>query len=308
MKSTIKNHSASVRAKLENAAKASGRGFSEVLLFYSMERFLYRLSVIPEGASFVLKGGVMFRIWNEETARPTRDLDLLSSDTNDAKELSRIMAQACAVSFEEDGIVFDPKSIKATKIKEDADYEGVRIKLEGRLGTAKTPIQIDIGFGDVVVPRPITIDFPTVIDLPAPRLKTYTKESVIAEKLHAMIFLGSMNSRMKDFYDIWLLASNFDFDGKPLGDAVSKTFKRRKTDIEVDPIALSSKFASDPQKQIQWNTFYEKLKVDSGNEYQPNLTEIIEKLRIFIRPLLVSLAEQRACNQQWRHKSFNWAE
>lgn len=308
MKSTIKNHSASVRAKLENAAKASGRGFSEVLLFYSMERFLYRLSVIPEGASFVLKGGVMFRIWNEETARPTRDLDLLSSDTNDAKELSRIMAQACAVSFEEDGIVFDPKSIKATKIKEDADYEGVRIKLEGRLGTAKTPIQIDIGFGDVVVPRPITIDFPTVIDLPAPRLKTYTKESVIAEKLHAMIFLGSMNSRMKDFYDIWFLASNFDFDGKPLGDAVSKTFKRRKTDIEVDPIALSSKFASDPQKQIQWNTFYEKLKVDSGNEYQPNLTEIIEKLRIFIRPLLVSPAEQRACNQQWRHKSFNWAE
>ncbi len=308
MKSTIKNHSASVRAKLENAAKASGRGFSEVLLFYSMERFLYRLSVIPEGASFVLKGGVMFRIWNEETARPTRDLDLLSSDTNDAKELSRIMAQACAVSFEEDGIVFDPKSIKATKIKEDADYEGVRIKLEGRLGTAKTPIQIDIGFADVVVPRPITIDFPTVIDLPAPRLKTYTKESVIAEKLHAMIFLGSMNSRMKDFYDIWFLASNFDFDGKPLGDAVSKTFKRRKTDIEVDPIALSSKFASDPQKQIQWNTFYEKLKVDSGNENQPILTEIIKKLRIFIRPLLVSLAEQRACNQQWRHKSFNWAE
>jgi hypothetical protein len=308
LKSTIKNHSASVRAKLENAAKASGRGFSEVLLFYSMERFLYRLSVIPEGASFVLKGGVMFRIWNEETARPTRDLDLLSSDTNDAKELSRIMAQACAVSFEEDGIVFDPKSIKATKIKEDADYEGVRIKLEGRLGTAKTPIQIDIGFADVVVPRPITIDFPTVIDLPAPRLKTYTKESVIAEKLHAMIFLGSMNSRMKDFYDIWFLASNFDFDGKPLGDAVSKTFKRRKTDIEVDPIALSSKFASDPQKQIQWNTFYEKLKVDSGNENQPILTEIIKKLRIFIRPLLVSLAEQRACNQQWRHKSFNWAE
>lgn len=308
MKSTIKNHSASIRAKLENAAKASGRGFSEVLLFYSMERFLYRLSLIPEGASFVLKGGVMFRIWDDKTPRPTRDLDLLSSDTNDAKELSRIMSLACAVSFDEDGIIFDPKSIKATKIKEDADYEGVRIKLEGKLGTAKTPIQIDIGFGDVVVPRPITIDYPTVIDLPAPHLKTYTKESVIAEKLHAMVFLGSMNSRMKDFYDIWFLVSKFDFDGQSLRDAIGKTFKRRKTDIEVDPIALSLEFASDPQKQVQWNAFYAKLKVDTKDENRPSFAEIIEKLRIFIRPLLLSLAERRSFNQQWRHKSFNWAE
>ena len=308
MKSPIKNHSASIRAKLENAAKSSGRAFSEVLLFYSMERFLYRLSLIPEGASFVLKGGLMFRIWNEQAARPTRDLDLLSSDTNDANELSHIMALACAVSFEEDGIVFDPKSIKATKIKEDADYEGVRIKLEGKLGTARTPIQIDIGFGDVVVPQPITIDYPTVIDLPAPRLKTYTKESVIAEKLHAMVFLGSMNSRMKDFYDIYFLSSKFDFDGKSLGDAVSQTFKRRKTDAEVDPIALSSKFASDPQKKIQWNAFYEKLRVDIGSENRPIFTEIIEKLRIFVRPLLVSLSEQRALNRQWHHKSFTWAD
>ena len=308
MKYPIKNHSASVRAKLENAAKASGRGFSEFLLFYSIERFLYRLSLIPEGASFVLKGGVMFRIWDAETPRPTRDLDLLSYDTNDSKELSRIMSLACAVSFDEDGIVFDPKSIKATKIKEDADYEGVRIKLEGKLGTAKTPIQIDIGFGDVVVPHPITIDYPTVIDLPAPRLKTYTKESVIAEKLQAMVFLGSMNSRMKDFYDIWFLASKFDFDGKSLGDAVSKTFKLRKTNLEVDPIALCSEFASDSQKQVQWNTFYVKLMVDRGDENRPDFTEIIQKLRIFIRPLLVSLSERQVFNQQWLHKSFNWAE
>jgi hypothetical protein len=308
VKSAIKNHAASVRAKLENASRKSGRGFSEVLLFYSMERFLYRLTLLPEGASFVLKGGIMFRIWDEEAPRPTRDLDLLSSDTNDSKELSRIMALACEVPFAEDGIVFDPKSMRTSKIKEDADYEGVRIKLEGKLGTAKTPIQIDIGYGDVVVPRPIVIDFPTVIDLPAPRLKTYTKESVIAEKLHAMIFLGNMNSRMKDFYDIWFLASKFDFDGKALSEAVNKTFMRRKTDVELDPIALSSKFANDPQKQIQWDVFYEKLKVDSNDENRPIFTDIIAKLLIFIRPLLVSLAERRPLNLRWRHQSFSWVE
>lgn len=308
MRQAIKNYPASVRSRLEKAAKESDRGFSEVLLFYSMERFLYRLTQIPEGSSFILKGGVMFRVWDAAAPRPTRDLDLMSSSTNDMAELSRIMSSACAVSFEEDGIVFDPKSIRAEKIKEDADYEGVRIKLEGKLGTAKTPLQIDIGFGDVVVPKPVVIDYPTIIDLPAPKLKTYTKESVIAEKLHAMVFLGSMNSRMKDFYDVWFLASHFDFEGKTLAEAIKQTFKRRKTDIEFDPIAFRPDFASRAQKKIQWDSFYRKLQTDVPENQAISLPDALTVVKALTVSPMVALIEQKAFSGRWHHSAGKWSQ
>jgi len=308
LKQTIKNYSASVRSRLENAAKESRRGFSEVLLFYSMERFLFRLAQIPEGSSFVLKGGAMFRVWDAAVPRPTRDLDLLSSSTNDMNELTRIMASACSVSLEEDGIIFDPKSIRAEKIKEDADYEGVRIKLEGKLGTAKTPLQIDIGFGDVVIPRPLVIDYPTIIDLPTPKLKTYTKESVIAEKLHAMVFLGSINSRMKDFYDVWFLASHFDFEGKTLAEAIKQTFKRRKTDIEFDPIAFRPDFASSAQKKIQWDSFYRKLQTNVPENQAIELPDALTVVKALTVPPMVALVEQKAFAGRWHHSTAKWSQ
>ena len=172
----------------------------------------------------------MFWIWYADVSRPTRDLDLLSRSTNDIHELSRVMAYAGIIASEEDGVFFDAKSIRSEKILEDADYEGVRMKLEGTLGTSKTALQIDIGFGDVAVPEPIIIDDPAIIDLPAPQLKACTKESASAEKLHAMAFLGCINSRMKDFYDLWFLVNRFDFDGKTIAESIKQTITRRKTD------------------------------------------------------------------------------
>ncbi len=306
MKKVIKNYSASVRSRIENVAKENHRGFSEILLFYTMERFLFRLSQISEGSSFILKGGIMFRIWDKEIPRPTRDIDLLSNKTNDIHELSRIMAQACTVSCEEDGVEFSPQSIRAEKIKEDADYEGVRIKIEGKLGTARTPLQIDIGFGDVVVPNAILIEYPTIIDLPAPKLKTYSKESVIAEKIHAMVFLGSMNSRMKDFYDIWFLVNQFDFESNIISEAIAQTFKRRKTNIDPKPIAFSLDFAKNQQKQIQWKAFYRKLQTDHQIK-ELDFVDVVKLIKKFSTPILEAVKAKETSTGKWDHAKKKWS-
>ncbi len=237
----VKNISASVHQRLLNKAKETRRPFNELLQYFAIERFLYRLSRSPLANSFILKGALMFWIWHKPASRPTMDIDLLGKISNSRDVITAAVREACEGDVEPDGLSFDSRSVTVARITEDAEYEGLRVRLHGLLGNARISIQVDIGFGDVVVPSPRKASFPTLLDFPAPRLYGYSKESTIAEKFRAMVTFGNLNSRMKDFYDIWMLCNQFDFRGKILAEAIEKTFANRKTPIKgfLEPVAMA---------------------------------------------------------------------
>jgi predicted nucleotidyltransferase component of viral defense system len=238
----------SVRQRLLNNARETGRPFNELLQYFAMERFLYRLSKSRYSNSFVLKGALMLTVWEAPLTRPTMDIDLLGQINNNIEFIIAVTNDICSQEVEPDGLAFDPASIKGEPITGDAEYKGVRVRFHGSLGTARFVMQLDIGFGDVVTPKPASIAYPTILDLPAPKLRGYSKESTIAEKFEAMVKLGALNSRMKDFFDIWLLARQFDFQGRRLAEAIEKTFSKRGTEIQFEPVALTDSFAADPRK------------------------------------------------------------
>jgi len=197
---------ASVRQRLLNHARETGRPFNELLQYFAMERFLYRLSKSPYVDNFVLKGALMLTVWEAPLSRPTMDIDLLGLIDNSIEDIVAVTKNICTQEVEPDGITFEPSGIEGERITEDADYGGVRVRFRGSLGTAHITMQLDIGFGDMVIPAADSLEYPTILDLPAPKLRGYTKESTIAEKFEAMVKLGILNSRMKDFFDIWLLS------------------------------------------------------------------------------------------------------
>jgi predicted nucleotidyltransferase component of viral defense system len=203
---SVKNLIASVRDRLFSQAKRNGRPFNELLQYYAMERFLYRLAKSKCAAQFILKGALMLRVWQSPESRPTMDVDLLGVASNDEDEVTAQIREILSTEVEPDGLHFDAASIKAERITEDADYQGLRIRFRGTLGSARINMQLNIGFGDVVFPEAAFTKYPTILDFPAPQLRCYSRESAIAEKLEAMVKLGELNSRMKDFYDIWMLA------------------------------------------------------------------------------------------------------
>ena len=243
----LRNVAASVRQRLMNAARESGRPFQEVLQYYAMERFLYRLSRSPHAERFILKGALMFTVWGAPFSRPTRDIDLLGRMNNSVDALIPVFRDVCQQSVEPDGLVFAVDRLAGQVIKEDADYAGVRVTFQMYLENARVPMQIDIGFGDVVVPDAAHMDYPTILDHATPRLLAYPKETVVAEKFEAMVKLGQLNSRLKDFFDLWLLQRVFEFDGQILSVATARTFQNRQTTINPQPVALTATFANDPQ-------------------------------------------------------------
>ena len=211
-----KNLAHSVRDRLLKLAKARGEEFNFVLVRYALERLLYRLSKSPHDGKFILKGAMLFTIWSKHPHRATKDLDLLGAGAPDLDRLAQVFRDVCAASVEDDGVVFEPRSVEARRIKEEAEYEGVRITLDGKLGSAQLAVQVDVGFGDSVVPPPRTIEFPTLLPFPGPVIRAYSRETVVAEKLHAMVDLGMANTRMKDFFDLWFLCREFEFNGAQL--------------------------------------------------------------------------------------------
>ena len=223
-----------------------------------MERFLYRLSKSRYADNFVLKGALMLTVWEAPLTRPTMDIDLLGRIDNRIETIVRVTREICRQEVEPDGIDFDIATIEAERIAEDADYEGIRVRFRGSLDTARIVMQLDIGFGDIVIPSPEPTNYPTLLDLPAPQLRGYSRESTIAEKFEAMVKLGILNSRMKDFFDIWLMSRQFDFKGPILSEAISKTFSTRGTNIQSEPIALTNSFAEDAAKAAQWRGFLRK--------------------------------------------------
>ncbi len=292
-----KNTAASVRARLSNQARASRRPFQEALQHYGLERFLYRLGRSSFGGRFVLKGGLLLRAWGAPMARPTRDIDLLGFVENEIGVLEAIMREVCAAPVAEDGLVFDGGSVRGQRIKEGAEYQGVRITFTGFLDNARLPMQLDIAFGDVVHPRAEEHDYPTLLDLPAPRLRMYPRESVVAEKFEAMVHLGTLNSRMKDFFDLWLLASQFDFRGSDLALAVEKTFAHRGTPLDPEPVALTAAFTSAESTQRQWVAFAKRSQL--GGEPRA-LDDLREPLRQFLLPVVSGLIGGRAFDLQWK--------
>lgn len=225
-KRCIKDMAASVRARLQTNAKETGRPFQEVLQYFAMERFLFRLSVSPYADRLILKGGLMLTAWRAPSTRPTKDIDLLAMMPNDVKSVVNVVKEICTQKTDTDGLVFDIASVEGRVIKEDAEYEGVRVTFLVHLQNARVNMQIDMGFGDVVIPGPVQLDYPTILDYDSPKITGYTREATVAEKFEAMVRLGQINSRIRDFFDIWLLSRQFDFEGPVLTRAVRETFAR----------------------------------------------------------------------------------
>jgi hypothetical protein len=299
-----KNVAHSVRDRLFKLAKTRGEDFNFVLVRYALERLLYRLSKSSHEGEFILKGAMLFTVWTKHPHRATKDLDLLGSGTPDLERLAGVFRDVSALSVEDDGVVFEPTSVRARRIKEDAEHEGVRVMLEGKLGSAKLALQVDVGFGDSVTPPPTTIDFPTLLPFPSPIIRAYGRETVVAEKLHAMVDLGMTNTRMKDFFDVWFLCREFEFQGQPLIDAIRATFERRQTPIPDGlPMALTDVFALNEVKATQWKAFLNRSQiVDSALA----LPEVVATIVLFLRAAIQAAREDRPWAMTWTPAS-GWA-
>jgi hypothetical protein len=297
VKKATTNLPASVRQRLLNRAKENRQDFGMLLTNYALERFLYRLSVSRHRDSFVLKGALLLQLWTAEVYRPTRDLDLLGQLTGPAKGYRKVFAEVCAGKVEDDGVIFLPDTIRIEKIRDEEAYEGIRVLLEARLANAHIPLQIDVGFGDVITPAPVEVEYPALLTFPAAKMRAYPKESVVAEKFEAVIKLGVANSRMKDFYDLWVMSKRFEFRGPLLGEALSATFARRKTVLPASrPLAFTPQFSASPAKQTQWRAFLRK----SGLEADASLQDVANALHEFLMPVMEGILRKRTIPLVWR--------
>ncbi len=297
MTKPIINVAASVHRRLLNKGKTTNRSFNELLHYYGMERFLYRLSCSKYSEKFILKGALLFTVWDVPASRATMDIDLLGKVKNDLDGIASIMKEICSQSVEEDGIRFEPSTVKAERIIVDADYKGVRIHFMGFLEKSRIPMQIDIGFGDPVLPGPVSLDYPTLLDFPAPRLIGYRQENSIAEKFNAMCTRGLRNSRMKDFYDIWLLCRRFDFDGSDLSKAIESTFRSRRLKVPAEPLAFEPIFAEHKDKTVQWKAFLRKSQIIGAPK---DLKAVVAVLKRFLAPIAETLAEDKPFKGKWK--------
>jgi len=281
-----------------NKAKESNRPFSEVLQYYGMERFLYRVSKSKYVNKFILKGALLFNVWRLQERRTTLDIDFLALYDNQVAGIEKVIEAVCKVAVVSDGLVFDSETVKGQRIKEEAEYEGVRVKFVGFLDRSRVPMRIDIGFGDSIYPVPELFEYPVILDLPKPRLKGYSLESVISEKFEAMIKLGLLNSRMKDFYDTWLMMRQFDFNGANLSEAIKRTFRHRRTDLpKKQPLFAEEIYDEKSDRQTLWKAFLNKGDIKHVPEKLNTIASDIE--RFLIKPL-VSINKNVAFNAKWK--------
>lgn len=294
----------SVQHRLLNRARARKEDPNLVLIRYALERLLYRLGCSAHRDRFVLKGAMLFAAWTDQPYRPTRDLDLLGIGDSSEAALARIFGEIVRTSVEPDGLEFDDRNIGISEIREAQDYPGKRIRLSARLGNARLNLQIDVGFGDAVTPEPAEIDYPVLLDSPAPRIRAYPRETVIAEKLQTLVVFGMAISRMKDFYDMWMLSQQFSFDGTSLSAAMTATFERRSTPIiEGVPTALMDEFGADRGKQTQWAAF---LKRNVLADTALGLSAVVRDLRVFLFEPLQAAAQKGTLSKSWKPRG-PWA-
>jgi predicted nucleotidyltransferase component of viral defense system len=278
-----RDRAASVRARLLNVAKATGTDFNLVLVRFALERLLFRLSTSAHSDRFVLKGALLFTLWYDLPHRATRDADLLGFGLSDTGSMASVFRDIASVAVD-DGIVFDPASVRVGVIRKDAGYGGVRVTLNGKLANARCVAQVDVGFGDAVTPGPTDAVYPVLLDdLPAPRLRTYPVYTVVAEKLHAIVVLGMVNSRLKDYLDLVVIMEREALDEPTLALAIAATFQRRGTALpNAPPVGLSDEFALDPTRIALWQSLLKK----SDIVHRP-LVDVVKVLRVALWPAVV---------------------
>jgi predicted nucleotidyltransferase component of viral defense system len=281
-----KDLAASVRARLLAVAKSQGADFNQVLVRFALERLLYRLSTSTHADRFLLKGALLFALWYDMPHRPTRDADLLGFGASDLDSIAQTFQEIVSVDVE-DGIIFDAASVSVEEIRKDAGYAGVRVLITAEIAKARCKTQIDIGFGDAVTPSPVQSVYPVLIeDFPAPRLRTYPVYTVISEKLHAIALLGMTNSRVKDYFDLWVLLDRETLNIHMLARAIAATFDRRGMTVPPTlPTGLTDEFADDRSRQALWSAFIKK------NALAPvPLAEVVNTLRGALLPALTQAA------------------
>ena len=296
----VNDVSASIRQRLLNLRGELGENFMLILNRYARERLLYRIGISPHSDRFVLKGATLFTLWDEQPHRMTRDIDLLGLGDSAIPELVRVFQDICALPADDDGLRLQADEITGEEIREDQVYGGIRIRLSAYIGKTRIRVQVDIGFGDAVTPGTEEVSIPCLLDLPKPRLRAYPQETVIAEKTQVMVVLGMANSRMKDFYDLWTLARNHEYDGRSLSEALRATFARRRTAIPEDmPIGLSEEFGADGVKRVQWQAFMRKSGLAAD---RPELAAVIEVMREFLLPPMEAARDGRLLSSRWYPK------
>lgn len=292
-----KDISASVRARLLHLARERGEDFQLVLTRYVNERLLFRLASSRFAGQFVLKGAALFTLWTASPHRATRDIDLLGFGAPGEARIRQVFTEILSLDVPDDGVRFDPGSLAVGPIRKDQEYGGIRVEFAARITTAQARVQVDVGFGDAITPHARIVEFPTMLDFPAPILRVYPRETVVAEKLNAVVVLGMANSRMKDFFDVRVLARDFDFNGEVLTRAIRATFDRRGTAIPRKlPVALTPAFADDPAKIRQWSAFLRKTSVTEAG----SLIETVSAVAAFVESPLMAVADGIAFNAIWR--------
>lgn len=296
-----KNIAASVQARLVDRSRELGVEHQLTLARFGGERLLYRLSTSEFAERFILKGAALLLLWLDEPIRPTKDLDLLGVGDTSAEALTRLFVQLCAIESPDDGLTFLLDSVHVEPIREDQEYGGMRVKLMAMLGNVRIPLQVDVGAGDAVVPPPEVLDYPGLLDLPRARLRAYRPETSIAEKTETMVRLALANSRMKDFFDIHRLAETRTFDGETMRLAVAATFTRRGVEIPGErPLALSSEFADDAQKKVQWTAFVRRAR----RPELADLSAVIASLARFLWPVLQAAARGKPWPHIWSNGAW----
>jgi hypothetical protein len=297
-----RNVAASVRARLLNRARETKQDFNLILTSYAIERLLYRISISKHEDQFLLKGALLFDLWFDIPHRPTRDADFLGFGSAELPHIEAVFKEICTIETF-DGVAFQPNTVHAVEIRKEANYAGVRVMLLGVIDGARCQIQIDIGFGDAVTPGPEDVEYPVMLaEFAAPKLRVYPRYTVVAEKFEALSSLGIANSRMKDYFDLWILAQHTDFDGVTLRQAVQATFDRRKTALTGEvPFGLSDAFAQDAQKQAQWQAFLRKNRLEALA-----LCDVIAALTTFMVPVIAAAHANTVFSARWQAGS-SWS-
>lgn len=289
---------ASVHARLLNYARERSEDFQFILQRYAAERFLYRLGESKHRTRYVLKGAMLFALWGGTIYRPTRDLDFTGYGSHEAEAVLASLREVCAMSVEQDGLRFNVSTLTAEPIRADDEYDGLRVRFQVTLGAARIQMQVDIGFGNAIEPPARDVTYPTLLDAPAPHIRAYPHEAVVAEKFETTVKRGEPNSRMKDFYDLYVLARQFPFEGKRLARSIAATFARRRTAIQAAlPVALTPRFFADGGRGEQWRAYRTRNTLPGA---PADFTEVGELLQAFLGPLWDALAAQELLASTWR--------
>lgn len=297
MTKPLTNIAASVRTKLLAGAQARGENFNLLLQRYAAERFLYRLGACRQREHFVLKGAMLFALWGGSMYRATRDLDFTGYGENEIQWLTEAVREICQMPCTEDGVTFNPETIQAEPIRDDSDYGGFRVRLDALLDSARIRLQVDVGFGNAIVPGAQDEKYPMLLNGPTPLIRAYPREAVVAEKLHALVVLGSVNSRWKDFYDLYVLSTLFSFVGDTLTRSIAATFERRKTAIpDAQPVALTPAFFADENRAAEWRAYLQR----NGLPGAPaDFSLVGERLRGFLGEPLRRLGDGTGFRRTW---------